>query len=158
MPIFDLAFAAFDKAKIDEGASCQANIEKQLSIISAAVEKIKAESNNAEQMFTDMFHKKLNELVGQNYDENRLLQEVAIMLVKYTINEEIVRLDSHLQVMKTEIHQDGMIAKRLDFICQEINREINTVGSKNQSYAIAEQVVVVKEDLENIREQLKNLE
>ena len=109
-------------------------------------------------MFTNMFHKKLNELVGQNYDENRLLQEVAIMLVKYTINEEIVRLDSHLQVMKTEIHQDGMIAKRLDFICQEINREINTVGSKNQSYAIAEQVVVVKEALENIREQLKNLE
>ena len=51
-----------------------------------------------------------------------------------------------------------MIAKRLDFICQEINREINTVGSKNQSYAIAEQVVVVKEALENIREQLKNLE
>lgn len=158
MPIFDLAFAAFDKAKTDEGASCQANIEKQLSIISAAVEKIKAESNNAEQMFTNMFHKKLNELVGQNYDENRLLQEVAIVLVKYTINEEIVRLDSHLQVMKTEIQQDGMIAKRLDFICQEINREINTVGSKNQSYAIAEQVVVVKEALENIREQLKNLE
>lgn len=158
MSVFDLAFAAFDKAKTDEGAACQANIEKQLALITAAVAKIEMESGNAERIFAETFRKKLTDLVGQNYDENRILQEVAAMLVKYTVNEELVRLKAHLHAMENEMSKDGAVAKRLDFICQEINREINTIGSKNQSYDIAAHIVTVKEALENIREQLKNLE
>ena len=63
-------------------------------------------------------------------DENRIMTETAAMLVKYTINEEIIRLHSHLKAMRDEINSNPIPGKKLDFICQEANREINTIGSK----------------------------
>lgn len=156
--IFDLALEAFNSAKLEEGFACQKNIETQLEKITQAVLFIYKESLKAENFFEVALKKKLKDFLGNNYDENRILQEIAIMLVKYTINEELVRLQAHLKAMKTEMVKEGAIAKKLDFICQEMNREINTVASKSQSYKISEQVIIVKEALENIREQLKNLE
>lgn len=156
--IFDLALEAFNQAKAEEGFACQKNIEMQLDKIAQSILAIHKESLQAENFFETALKKKIKDILGNNFDENRVLQEVAIMLVKYTINEELVRLQAHLNAMKTEMANEGAIAKRLDFICQEMNREINTIGSKTQSYKISEQVIIVKEALENIREQLKNLE
>ena len=86
------------------------------------------------------------------------MTEVASLMVKYTINEEIVRLKSHIKAIYNEIENNATPGKRLDFICQEMNREINTIGSKNQFIEIAEQVINAKDALENIREQSKNIE
>ncbi len=86
------------------------------------------------------------------------MTEVASMLVKYTINEEIIRLKSHLDSLRKEINENPIPGKRLDFICQEINREINTIGSKNQFTEVGAMVINAKDFLENIREQSKNVE
>ena len=99
-----------------------------------------------------------NELLEDKADENRIMTETAAMLVKYTINEEIVRLCSHISAMKDEINNNPIPGKRLDFICQEMNREINTIGSKNQFAEVSAVVINAKDALENIREQSKNVE
>ena len=82
------------------------------------------------------------------------------MLVRYTINEEIIRLSSHLAALRTAFTGgDGEApGKRIDFICQEANREINTIGSKNQFTEVGAMVIQAKDALENIREQCKNVE
>ena len=77
---------------------------------------------------------------------------------KYTINEEIVRLKSHLKALKAEIAENPTPGRKIDFICQEINREINTIGSKNQFTEVGTMVVTAKNALENIREQARNVE
>jgi uncharacterized protein (TIGR00255 family) len=86
------------------------------------------------------------------------MTETAAMLVKYTINEEIVRLNSHIAAMKDELAKNPAPGKKLDFICQEMNREINTIGSKNQFAEVGAMVITAKDSLENIREQSKNVE
>lgn len=156
--IFALAFSAFEQAKITEGTHCQQNIELQIKAIKAATEIIEKESGNYEQRCTETLTQRFQELVGQEYDKNRILSEVAVLLVKYTINEELVRLKTHTDRMSCEMQNDGPVAKRLDFIAQEMNREINTIAAKNTDYLISEQVIIIKEAVENIREQLKNLE
>jgi uncharacterized protein (TIGR00255 family) len=86
------------------------------------------------------------------------MTETAAMLVKYTINEEIIRLQSHLSAMRSEMENNPVPGKKLDFICQEANREINTIGSKNQFTEVGAMVISAKDALENIREQAKNVE
>ena len=86
------------------------------------------------------------------------MTETASMMIKYTINEEIVRLQSHIQAMRKELAENPTPGKKLDFICQEMNREINTIGSKNQFAEVSAVVINAKDALENIREQSKNVE
>jgi len=111
-----------------------------------------------EQFFKEQITTKFNELLGDKADENRIMTETAAMLVKYTINEEIVRLHSHIAAMKAEMKNNPVPGKKLDFICQEMNREINTIGSKNQFAEVGAMVIQAKDSLENIREQAKNVE
>ncbi|MBO6100917.1 MAG: DUF1732 domain-containing protein, partial [Spirochaetaceae bacterium] len=102
--------------------------------------------------------KRFEEVLGDNVDEQRAMQETAALLVKYTINEEIVRLKSHISALKKEIEDNPAPGRKLDFICQEMNREINTIGSKNQISEVGAAVITAKDALENIREQIRNIE
>ena len=111
-----------------------------------------------EEMFKEQITTKFRELLEDKADENRIMTETAAMLVKYTINEEIVRLKSHIAAMRDELEKNPTPGKRLDFICQEMNREINTIGSKNQFAEVGAMVITAKDSLENIREQSKNVE
>jgi len=111
-----------------------------------------------EEKIKETITKKFNDLLGDRVDENKILEETASLLVKYTINEEIIRLQSHLAALRKEITDDPVPGKRIDFICQEANREINTIGSKNQFTEVGAMVVNAKDALENIREQSKNVE
>ena len=86
------------------------------------------------------------------------MTETAAMIVKYTINEEVVRLQSHLEALKNEMLTNAAPGKKIDFLCQEINREINTIGSKSQFADVSAQVIAAKDALENIREQARNVE
>ena len=97
-------------------------------------------------------------LSEQNIDENRIIQECAIMADKMDITEEIVRMGSHLQQFKASLEMDGNIGRKLDFIVQEMNRETNTMASKANNAEIANLVVEIKGELEKIREQIQNIE
>jgi uncharacterized protein (TIGR00255 family) len=87
-----------------------------------------------------------------------MLAEVAVQLSRFSINEEVVRLGAHLESFRSGMGADASVGKKLDFLCQEMHREINTIGSKSIILAISEQVVEAKDALENVREQLRNVE
>ena len=112
-----------------------------------------------EAKFKEAIEQRFAEIIGEeHFDEGRVLSEVAAMVVRYTINEEVVRLQSHLEALRHEITESPAPGKRLDFICQEANREINTIGSKSQFIEVSQVVIRAKDALENIREQSKNVE
>ncbi len=119
---------------------------------------IKEYAPKMEEQFVNNIKERTKELLDSEIDEKRIMQEVALMMVKYTINEEIVRLEAHCKSLYNEIQADTAVGKKLDFICQEINREINTIGSKNQMIEMSESIITVKDSLENIREQARNIE
>jgi len=91
-------------------------------------------------------------------DESRVLAETAVQLMRFDINEEIQRMKAHLDSMLEGIGAEGPQGKRLDFICQELGREINTIGSKSVALDVDRAVIAVKDLLEKIREQLRNVE
>ena len=158
MPVFDAAFKRFLSDKEREGQNMQKDLLEKLSKLEECAAFFKEWQPKMEDMFKEQITSRFNELLGENADQNRIMTETAAMLVKYTINEEIVRLCSHISAMKSEINDNPIPGKRLDFICQEMNREINTIGSKNQFAEVSAMVINAKDALENIREQSKNVE
>ena len=94
----------------------------------------------------------------RQFDEQRLAAEVALYADKCAIDEELVRLASHLQQLEQILAEDGPIGKKLDFLLQEFNREINTIGSKANDLVLVQHVVQMKSELEKIREQTQNIE
>ncbi len=158
MPIFEKTFNQYEDTKLKEGKALYNDISSNLEKIYSSLKIIKDVIPNLEKNFYGIIKERLKELSEIEINEQRLMQEIAIILVRYTINEEIVRLEAHCKTLYNEIEQNYPIGKRLDFICQEINREINTIGSKNQMIEIAQPIIDAKEALENIREQSRNVE
>ena len=158
LPVFNSSLDVFVKDRLREGENLKKDLLEKLVKLEECASFFKEWQPKMEAMFKEQITKKCNELLGDNADENRIMTETAAMLVKYTINEEIVRLSSHLEAMKNEINDNPVPGKKLDFICQEINREINTIGSKNQFTEVGAMVITAKDAIENIREQSKNVE
>ena len=100
----------------------------------------------------------IEELVGQNVDETRLLTEVAIMADRSAIDEETVRLKSHISQLREVFAMEEPIGRRVDFIVQELNREVNTISSKSQDIPITNLAVEGKAVIEKLREQIQNIE
>ena len=157
-PVFDAAFSRFLSDKEREGQNMKKDLLEKLGKLEECAAFFKEWQPKMEDAFKEQITARFNELLGENADQNRIMTETAAMLVKYTINEEIVRLCSHISAMKDEINNNPIPGKRLDFICQEMNREINTIGSKNQFAEVSAMVINAKDALENIREQSKNVE
>lgn len=141
-----------------EGENLKADLLAKLDILDSCACFFKEWQPKMEGKFKETISKKFNDLLGNNFDQNKILEEIALMLVRYTINEEIIRLQSHLSALRKELTENPTPGKRIDFICQEANREINTIGSKNQFSEVGQMVVNAKDALENIREQAKNVE
>ena len=158
LPVFEKSLEEFIIDRNREGENLKKDLLLQLQKIQQASEVFTEWQPKMENAFKENIIKKFNEILGDKVDEQRVMTEVASLMVKYTINEEIVRLKSHIKAVQNEIVNNATPGKRLDFICQEMNREINTIGSKNQFIEIAEQVINAKDALENIREQSKNIE
>ena len=93
-----------------------------------------------------------------DYDENRIITEVAIFADKVAVDEETVRLRSHFEQLKTYLDSDKPVGRSIDFLIQEMNREANTIGSKVKDAEIAQKVVRIKNEIEKIREQIQNIE
>lgn len=156
--IFDEVFNQFIEDRKREGENLKVDLLKKLSVLDECALFFKEWQPKMEQKFKEQITRRFTELLQDKVDENRIMAEVAAMLVKYTINEEIVRLQSHLKALRFELTESPYPGKRLDFICQEANREINTIGSKNQFVEVGQMVINAKDALENIREQSKNVE
>ena len=157
-PVFDVAFKKFISDRQREGKNMKKDLEEKLCKLEECAFFFKEWLPKMETYFKEQIATKFKELLGEHADENRIMAETAAMLVKYTINEEVVRLASHIEAMKNEIENNHAPGKKLDFICQEMNREINTIGSKNQFAEVGSMVITAKDSLENIREQSKNVE
>ena len=156
-PIFDNALNQFVKDANREGENLLVDLKSKLLELETCADFFKKWQPKMENVFKEIITAKFNDLLKDNVDENRIMTEVAAMLVKYTINEEIVRLQSHIKAMKEELENNPYPGKKIDFICQEMNREINTIGSKNQFPEVGAMVIKAKDSLENIREQSKNI-
>lgn len=156
--IFNEVFSSFVADRKREGENLKKDLLAKLSKLDECAAFFKEWQPKMEEKFKEIVTKRFKELLGDYADENRIMAEVAAMMVKYTINEEIVRLQSHLSVLRKEINENPVPGKRIDFICQEANREINTIGSKNQFTEVGAMVINAKDSLENIREQAKNVE
>jgi len=142
-----------------EGKILINDIKKRTKRIIKLIEKIERYSKLFLQKYKDNFLIKLRELTdGLNVDEGRIELEAAIFVEKSDITEEIVRTKSHLLQLNNLLDFDEPIGRKMDFILQEINREINTIGSKNNNLEITSLVILVKSELEKIREQARNIE
>jgi len=102
---------------------------------------------------------KINNLIKPiEINEDRIIQEVALMADRSDITEELIRVESHLEQFRNFINQDDAIGRRLDFLLQEINREVNTMGSKASDSLVSQLAVEIKAELEKLREQIQNVE
>jgi uncharacterized protein (TIGR00255 family) len=165
-PLVRSAITQLNNERTREGQYAQTNIlsfmamlEKSLEIIEGFVEE---EENLLKERVRGRFIAYFTDIAG-SYPadaaiENRIFTEIAAMLMKITIAEEISRLKAHFAEFHVETARGSCPGKKLEFLCQEINREINTIGSKACKLEISREVVSMKDALENIREQLRNIE
>ena len=147
-----------DEEKKREGEFTKKDILGHLAVLEESLEKIKTKIPEMEAAIKENLRSRFFELLGDKIDETRILAETASQLVKYSISEEISRLSSHLEEFKNEAKNNMYPGKKLDFLSQEINREINTIGSKTPVLDVSRAVVAMKNALEDIREQLRNVE
>ncbi|MDF2839649.1 MAG: YicC-like protein [Clostridia bacterium] len=142
-----------------EGERLSRDMILKLDFIKTTVDEIKAKSSDLVEVYKNKLYDKIRELTKDvQLDENRLLTEVAIFADKASIDEEIVRLGSHIEEFKKTLSINGSIGKKLDFIVQEMNREINTIGSKSSDLGVVNNVIGIKTEIEKIREQVQNIE
>ncbi len=160
-PCITAAFCDFRSMKKVEGKKLGEDILKKLDIIGSYVDIIEKESPNIVKEYSKKLHERIEEMLeGKEYDQTRVIQEVAIFADRVAIDEELVRLRSHLAQFTQIISEtkDEPCGRKLDFLLQEINREINTTGSKCNNADIAKIVVDAKSEVEKIREQVQNIE
>lgn len=142
-----------------EGKKLANDIKIRGERIGETLKKIEERSPEVVEEYRNRLQEKIRQILPDiQIDENRLITEVAIFAERSSINEEIVRLESHLEQLMQILTQEGPIGRKLDFLLQEMNREINTIGSKANDLAISKMVVEIKSELEKIREQIQNIE
>jgi len=157
-PVLTETAGAFQQERIREGKHTEEDILKSISCIESSLQTVTAHLPALESSIKENIKARFKEIAGNGIDENRILAETAILLMKYTVSEEISRLSSHLAEFRAETAKNDRPGRKLDFLCQEINREINTIGSKSVILEVSRAVVEMKEALENVREQLRNIE
>ena len=155
----EAALEELTRTRVEEGNNLIHDISERLVLIKKYVSDIEQKRDEFTASSRDRLYERLKEFLGDiQVDEPRLIQETAILIEKSDITEEIVRIKSHLKHFEEVIKSNDSVGKKLDFIIQELRREINTIGSKAQHFAIANNVVEVKHELEKIREQIQNLQ
>lgn len=159
MEATELALDQLLRMRIKEGEQLGKDLNKRIDNIESLLDKIGDLSRKRAAEAKEKLQERLNNLISDDsMDPDRLEMEVAILADKMDITEEIVRLHSHIKFFSEALGQGEAVGRRLNFLSQEINREINTIGSKANSSEISRHVVHAKENLEQIREQIQNVE
>lgn len=156
----DIALTNIVDMKEKEGQELKADMLTKLDNIAKYVETVEERAPYVVFDYREKLKERISELLDNSIviDEDRLSNEVAIFADKSSIDEEIVRLKSHIKQFKSILNEDDAIGRKLDFLIQEFNREINTIGSKANDMVISKHVVDLKSELEKIREQAQNIE
>lgn len=147
-----------EQERVREGSLTREAVEVQLDVVRDTLEIFAKGADELETSIRDRVRAKFDEVLGARIEEDRVLAEIASLLLKFSIDEEIVRLGGHIEAFSSLLRSEGPVGKRLDFLCQELNREVNTIGSKSPIYRINSQVVEAKDAIEKMREQLRNVE
>ena len=159
LSVVDKALAGYDAMRCTEGAALDADLRGRGQTILGLVEKVEAGNAQTVADYRTRLENKLREVLeNTSIDESRILTEAAIFADKVAVDEETVRLRSHLDQMNTMLTTGGAVGRKLDFLLQEMNREANTIGSKCSDVRLARVVVDIKAELEKIREQTQNIE
>ena len=135
------------------------DIKSRLNYIGELVEKVEQRSPMVTEAYRERLYNKICEILNdKKIDEQRILTEAAIFSEKTAVDEETVRLKSHIHQFNTLLEVEEPVGRKLDFLIQEFNRESNTIGSKAQDVEITKIVVELKSEIEKIREQIQNIE
>ncbi len=149
----------FDKMRTIEGESLKKDLLEHLSFIKEATSEVEKRSPEIVNEYRARIEERMRDILGSaTYDQSRLLTEVAIFADKVNVNEETVRLRSHVEQFAKMLEDGGSVGRKIDFLIQEMNREINTIGSKSQDLDVARIVIDVKAEIEKLREQIQNVE
>ena len=155
---FKNALDQLDKTRIHEGKQIQKDLIKRLRFIKKDVQDMKKLTLSLKNKRKKEISDKIRFYIEQDsIDDNRLMQEVAYIIERSDITEEIVRVNIHIDLFLKYLKSKEPVGKRLGFLTQEINREVNTIGSKSPLPTVTEKVVEIKNELEKIREQLQNI-
>ena len=159
MQVVSAALAGYDAMRCTEGKALENDLRSRGATIEELVSQVEAGNAQTVIDYRTRLENKLKEvLTNTNIDESRILTEAAIFADKVAVDEETVRLRSHLQQMYAMLSTGGAVGRKLDFLLQEMNREANTIGSKCTDVRLARIVVDIKAELEKIREQTQNIE
>jgi len=159
MSVLEKALEGYNAMRSTEGAALDKDLRSRGETILELVSQVEAGNSQTVIDYRARLYNKLKEVLANTaIDESRILTEAAIFADKVAVDEETVRLRSHLQQMNTMLSGGGAVGRKLDFLLQEMNREANTIGSKCTDVKLARIVVDIKAELEKIREQTQNIE
>lgn len=154
-----MAIGSFLEMRTIEGQKLETDLRERLSAIESVTRRIEVKSPQIVDIYRDKLKMRIKEIMDNGQvDENRLALEVALFADKCSIAEEVVRLNSHIQQFLATLNESGAVGRKLDFLLQEMNREVNTIGSKGNDLEITQNVVELKSELEKLREQIQNIE
>lgn len=157
--VTERALCDFDAMRLREGEKLRDDVLSRLKTIDALVSTVERESPKTVAEYRSRLEQKMAEVLGTaGIDESRILAEAALFADHIAVDEETVRLRSHMAQLRTMINGNSPTGRKIDFLIQEFNREANTIGSKCQNSDIAHVVVDLKSEIEKIREQIQNIE
>ncbi len=158
-PVINQALADLVKQRKTEGANLVVDIKNRLAAIAELAAKVEERAPKVVEEYQQKMQERLQAYLKEvDVDQSRILTEAAVFADRSGINEELVRLQSHLGAYRQALSENGTIGRKLDFLTQELFREVNTIGSKANDYDITRLVVDIKTELEKIREQVQNIE
>lgn len=153
------ALVIYDAMRSAEGEKLCQDLRARSEYIEQCVKEVEGYSAQAEEEYREKITTRMQELLGDSgIEEGRIIAEAAMFADKINITEELVRLRSHISQFLSMIQEDKPVGRKIDFLIQEMNREVNTIGSKSNQIGIARLVVDIKSEIEKIREQVQNLE
>ena len=157
--VLDDALAAYNDMRAVEGEKLASDVAGRVTTIETVVGKVEERSPQTVAAYRQRLEAKMQEVLqSTTIDESRILTEAAIFADKIAVDEETVRLRSHIAQLRAMLSSDEPVGRKLDFLIQEVNRECNTIGSKCNDLTIAQDVVNMKAEVEKIREQVQNME
>ncbi len=157
-PALEQALDEYDRMSRTEGQQLAADIDRRVLSIAEHIDVIEGLSTASKEKKRQEILDRIKELSGTGIEPSALAIEVARLVERSDITEELTRFRSHVTLWREAVRAEGPCGKKLDFIIQEMNREVNTIGSKCQDAAITESVIAIKSELERIREQVQNIE
>ncbi|HHY09449.1 MAG TPA: DUF1732 domain-containing protein, partial [Firmicutes bacterium] len=153
------ALAQLEGMRQAEGKQLQKDLEQRVALVEKQIKEVARIAPTVVEDYKGRLTERLGDLLdGTTITEERFLGEVAIFADKCSIAEELVRFNSHIQQFKKSLYSQESVGRKLEFLLQEMNREVNTIGSKGNNVIIAGLVVDIKSELEKMREQVQNIE